>query len=108
MDVTNKLLVALVAAGLSMPAMAEVYTNEDGQRVECHYEQTQSDKGHPVAAPLAGAVVGGVIGHQFGGGRGNDIATAAGAVGGAYAGQKYNDGKTEDSVATRKVCEPIG
>ncbi len=37
---------------------------------------------------LAGAVIGGVIGHQFGGGRGKDVATVAGAAGGAMAGRE--------------------
>ncbi|WP_428772805.1 glycine zipper 2TM domain-containing protein [Vibrio sp.] len=32
---------------------------------------------------LLGAVVGGVIGHQFGGGRGREVATAVGAIAGA-------------------------
>ena len=32
---------------------------------------------------LLGAIMGGVIGHQFGGGRGNDIATVAGTIIGA-------------------------
>ena len=40
------------------------------------------------AGALMGAVVGGVIGHQFGSGRGKDAATAAGAVGGAVAGNE--------------------
>lgn len=35
-----------------------------------------------------GAVVGGVLGHQVGGGRGNDVMTAVGAVGGAVAGNE--------------------
>ena len=34
---------------------------------------------------LAGAVVGGAIGNQFGGGRGNAILTGAGALGGGAA-----------------------
>jgi len=37
---------------------------------------------------LAGAVIGGVIGHQFGGGKGKDVATVAGAAGGAMAGRE--------------------
>lgn len=37
---------------------------------------------------LGGAVVGGIIGHQFGGGRGKDLATVAGAAGGAFAGRE--------------------
>lgn len=35
---------------------------------------------------VGGALVGGVLGHQVGRGRGNDLATVAGAVGGAVAG----------------------
>ena len=37
---------------------------------------------------VGGAVVGGVLGHQVGGGSGKDIATVVGAVGGAYAGHE--------------------
>ena len=40
------------------------------------------------AAAVAGAVLGGVLGHQIGGGRGKDVATAAGAVGGAVVGDR--------------------
>jgi outer membrane lipoprotein SlyB len=36
----------------------------------------------------AGAVLGGVLGHQVGNGRGNTLATLAGAVGGGYAGNE--------------------
>lgn len=38
---------------------------------------------------ILGAVAGGVIGHQIGGGNGRKIATVAGALGGAYAGNRY-------------------
>ena len=38
------------------------------------------------AKTLAGAIIGGVIGHQFGSGRGNDAATVAGALIGAGVG----------------------
>lgn len=37
---------------------------------------------------VGGAVVGGVLGNQVGGGRGKDLATVAGAVGGAVAGNE--------------------
>src|SRR3546814_8395929 len=77
----------LTTTTLAMPAFASVYTNADGQRVECHDEQmvTKTDD-HSLAAPVLGAVAGGVIGHQIGGGHGTDIATGAGAVGGAAVG----------------------
>ena len=37
---------------------------------------------------VGGAVVGGILGHQVGGGRGRDVATVAGAVGGVIAGNE--------------------
>ena len=49
---------------------------------------------------VGGALVGGVLGHQIGGGRGQDIATVAGAVGGAVAGNQI-----EKSVNSSKSYE---
>lgn len=46
---------------------------------------------------IAGGVAGAVLGHQVGGGRGQDVATIAGAAGGAYAGHKI-----EEHVRTAK------
>lgn len=40
------------------------------------------------AGAVIGAIAGGVIGHQFGGGSGKDVATAAGAIGGGFAGNE--------------------
>jgi outer membrane lipoprotein SlyB len=37
---------------------------------------------------ITGAIVGGVLGHQVGGGRGKDLATVAGAIGGGFAGHE--------------------
>lgn len=45
---------------------------------------------------VIGAVVGGIAGNQVGGGRGNDIATAAGAVGGAVAGNEIEKTRGTD------------
>ena len=41
-----------------------------------------------ITGSVLGAVAGGVIGHQFGGGRGKDVATVVGALGGGYAGNQ--------------------
>ena len=43
------------------------------------------------AGAVMGAIAGGVIGHQFGGGRGKDLATAAGAIAGGVAGHKAEE-----------------
>lgn len=51
--------------------------------------RTQQVKGKAGAVgTVGGAVVGGLLGNQIGGGDGNTLATVAGAVGGAYAGRE--------------------
>ena len=51
---------------------------------------------------VGGAVVGGLLGNQVGGGRGKDVATVAGAVGGAVAGDaiEKNSGSTRSYEVT--------
>ncbi len=44
-----------------------------------------------IVGSAAGAVVGGLLGNQVGGGRGKKVATVAGAVGGGYAGNKTQE-----------------
>ncbi len=51
---------------------------------------------------VGGAVVGGLLGNQVGGGRGKDIATVAGAVGGAVAGNEI-----QKRVETNKRYEMV-
>jgi outer membrane lipoprotein SlyB len=53
---------------------------------------------------VAGAVLGGVLGNQVGGGSGKKIATVAGAIGGGYAGnevEKRTRGNTVYQVRVR-------
>ncbi len=107
MKLTKNILLVACVAGVSLPALADTFTDKDGRQVECHYEQVKGNKDHPIAAPVIGAIAGGVVGNQFGSGKGNNIATGVGAAGGAYAGKKYNDNRTEDNGDTRQVCTPI-
>lgn len=54
--------------------------------------QQQQQRQHDIACvtgTLAGALIGGTIGSEFGGGRGQDILTAGGAASGALAGQSF-------------------
>ena len=48
---------------------------------------------------LAGAVVGGVLGNQVGGGRGNTAATVIGAAGGAYVGHQIENQPSQKADA---------
>lgn len=58
---------------------------------------------------VLGAVAGGVIGHQFGGGRGRDVATVVGALGGGYAGnQVQSEMQARDTyTTTEQRCKTV-
>jgi len=70
-------------------------------------EPAKDDK--KILGTVAGAVVGGVLGHQVGGGRGKDLATVAGAVGGAYAGRKVQGNQQQKKAQPRveKQCRTV-
>lgn len=51
------------------------------------------------AGTIAGAVVGGILGHQVGAGEGNTAATVLGAAGGAYAGHELEKRSQQQSDA---------
>ncbi|AUH00438.1 glycine zipper 2TM domain-containing protein [Pectobacteriaceae bacterium CE70] len=62
-----------------------------------------------LAGSLLGAVAGGVLGHQIGGGRGQDVATVAGALAGGYAGNQVQ-GKMQNSdtyVTSQQRCNTV-
>ncbi len=94
----------------------KTYTKEIPYQ-SCHYESVPVTKTvyvdvyekNPVA-PILGGVAGGVIGHQFGGGRGKDLATVVGAIaGGALANKHYGTKHYKKPVTTtvyeqRRVC----
>ncbi len=52
---------------------------------------------------IAGAVVGGVVGHQVGGGTGQTAATVAGAAGGAYVGHQLEKQQQQQTADVYKV-----
>lgn len=78
--------IALIAAALGLAACASSspygYQTVSAQDVNCG------------AGVLGGAVLGGLAGNQIGGGKGQDVATAAGATIGGLLG------------ATRRECQP--
>jgi uncharacterized protein YcfJ len=62
-----------------------------------------------IAGSLLGAVAGGVIGHQFGGGHGRDVTTVAGALAGGYTGNQVQ-GSLQDQdtyTTTQQRCETV-
>jgi uncharacterized protein YcfJ len=82
-------------------------------RQECYQEvithTAPAEDPHQVAGMLGGALLGGVLGHQVGDGRGKDLATVVGVAAGAYGGkkaqQRYQQSKTWTTKELR--CETV-
>lgn len=64
---------------------------------------------HQIAGTVIGAVAGGLLGNQVGGGNGKKLATVAGAVGGGYAGNKVQEGmQNRDTYTTTETrCNTV-
>ncbi|MGM3176170.1 glycine zipper 2TM domain-containing protein [Dickeya lacustris] len=82
-------------------------------RQECHNvavvrRQPVQDENR-LAGSLLGAVAGGVLGHQIGGGRGRDVATVAGALAGGYAGNQVQGNMQEGDTyhTTQQRCQTV-
>jgi len=64
---------------------------------------------HQITGTAIGAVVGGLLGNQVGGGNGKKLATVAGAVGGGYAGNKTQEHlQSRDTYTTTETrCSTV-
>ncbi len=91
-----KPIAAVTRAPVAQPAPAPVtQVPPPAPRVVC-YDCGTIESVRQVAAPgegtgfgaIAGAIGGGVLGHQVGSGRGRDVGTVVGAIGGAIAGHQ--------------------
>src|ERR1700754_434367 len=80
---------------------------------ECHDEvvthRAPVKDQHQIAGTAIGAVAGGLLGNQIGGGKGRTLATVAGAVGGGYAGHEIQQNRQESNTTTSTVrkCETV-
>ena len=103
---TTALLSTLIAGVSMLPAQSvEARQRCYDVRVEKH-KQVKDD--NRVLGTALGAVAGGLIGNQVGGGDGKKLATVAGAVGGGYAGnqiQKKNQRKSTETVIERRCVD---
>lgn len=74
------------------------------QRCWVEREQISPDNASAnIPAALAGAVIGGILGHQIGGGGGKDAATALGVLGGAALGANLGRDGSPQQPATQEV-----
>lgn len=82
-------------------------------RQECHAvpvtRQAPVKDEHQLAGTIAGALIGGVLGHQVGGGSGRDLATVAGAAGGGYAGNRIQKNLQDRNTVTtaEQKCDRV-
>ena len=82
-------------------------------RQVCHDEvvsHTEPPKDqHRLVGTAIGAVAGGLLGNQIGGGRGNTLATVAGVVGGGYAGNRIEASRQHGQVTSsvQRRCETV-
>ena len=81
----------------------------DGSKVVCRNVELQRNSRDPnrIAGTATGAVVGGLLGNQVGGGSGKKIATVAGAVAGGAVGRNVQ-GRSQENKGDRVVerrCE---
>lgn len=77
-----------------------------GQRCWLEQEQVPQQSRINVPGALVGAAIGGVLGHQVGSGRGNDIATVGGAVIGGAVGANVGRGQQMDTRDVQR-CENV-
>nr|WP_233175252.1 glycine zipper 2TM domain-containing protein [Dyella sp. ASV24] len=79
----------------------------------CHDEVVTTHKPvqdtHQIAGTAIGAVAGGLLGNQVGGGKGRTLATVAGAVGGGYAGHEIQKNHQENATqqTTQRRCNTV-
>lgn len=64
---------------------------------------------HNVVGTAIGAVAGGLLGNQVGGGKGKTLATVAGAVGGGYAGNRIEEHRRQANTTSsvQQHCETV-
>ncbi len=80
------------------------------QRCWVDREQVVQDRSNSnVPAAIAGALIGGILGHQVGGGTGKDLATVGGVIAGAAVGAQVGRNGNASPAATQDVqrCETV-
>ncbi len=81
---------------------------EHCEDVQVRHQAPVQDK-HRVAGTAIGAVAGGLLGSQIGGGSGKKVATVAGVAAGGYAGNQVQKGMQERDVttSTERRCKTV-
>ncbi len=105
----STLAVALMSCVMATGTAAQTKSKaKPAKQPHCYDVEVQRPKEvkdkHKITGTALGAVAGGLLGNQVGGGSGKKVATAAGAVGGALVGRKIQENqqnKTETVIERR-------
>lgn len=107
-NIKSLIAVALMSCVMVTGAASAQSSKSSKKTPHCYNVEVQRPKQvkdqHKIAGTALGAVAGGLLGNQVGGGKGKKLATAAGAVGGAFAGraiQEHQQNKTETVIERR-------
>jgi uncharacterized protein YcfJ len=90
-----------------------VHSKTSNPREVCHDETVTHTAPprdqHQIAGTAIGAIAGGLLGNQIGGGKGKTLATVAGAVGGGYAGNRIEAHQQRGQVTTsvERKCSTV-
>ena len=112
---------ALIAAPVAGP---DVRTQRDERLFEANVTSVRAVMGTPeqrcwvepgqvsqsnqnVPGAIAGALLGGILGHQVGGGTGKDLATVGGAIAGAALGANVSGGSQQAAAQDVRRCENV-
>jgi len=85
---------------------------QNSPRQECHdvaVQQRLPERDGNVGGTVLGAVIGGLAGHQVGGGKGRDLATVGGAVAGGFIGNRIDRNHVGGRVVntTQQQCNTV-
>lgn len=110
LKITSTLLIALMSVVASSafadtPVRKAASKHSNCYNVEVQRHKVVKDK-NKIAGTALGAVAGGLIGNQIGGGTGKKLATVAGAVGGGIAGRKIQDNQQhKTNTVVERRCD---
>lgn len=113
----NKWIILTASFALGMPALAasgsaQAQPQDQRSRVVCENVQVKhngSKDDHRVLGTAVGAVAGGLLGNQVGGGKGKTLATVGGAVAGGYVGNKVQKNAQDKKTyyTTERRCRTV-
>ncbi|MDQ6647998.1 MAG: glycine zipper 2TM domain-containing protein [Pseudomonadota bacterium] len=110
----KKSMLLITAFALGLPALATSPVQAQSRhhhRVceEVRVKHKGSKDDHRLIGTGIGAVAGGLLGHQVGGGKGKTLATVGGAVAGGYAGNRVQKNAQDKKTyyTTERQCRDV-